>query len=169
MRYIGNIPQVKDNGAWEAIFTNSTEQAAWCYYDNKPGNDVIYGKLYNWHSVNTGTICPQGWHIASEAEWSQLTDFLGGASVAGSEMKSTTGWDSPNSDATNASGFSGNPGGVRWSDGVFIMVGRLGNWWSSTEGEFGSAMSLHLSYGEGIARSIWDDKNQGYSCRCLRD
>lgn len=168
LRYSGNIPQVNESSAWEAIHWNGTEEPAWCYYDNNPANDEIYGKLYNWYAVNTGTLCPPGWHIPTEAEWSQLTDVLGGANVAGGKMKTITGWDSPNIEANNESGFSGFPGGIRWSSGDFISMGKKGGLWSSTDTE-GEAMTLHLAHFESIARTIWDSKTHGYSCRCLRD
>jgi uncharacterized protein (TIGR02145 family) len=168
LRYSGNVPHVSENAEWEAILSNSTNQPAWCYYDNNSDNDGTYGKLYNWHAVKSGTLCPPGWHIPTEDEWNQLTGYLGGAQFAGNKMKTATGWESPDADATNASGFSALPGGVRWHSGEFIFYKRVGSWWSSSEDE-GSAMLLQLVNLSSIARTIWDDKNHGNSCRCVRD
>ena len=93
-----------------------------------------YGVLYNWPAVMTDEICPSGWHIPSDEEFTQLTDFLGGESVAGGKMKEAgyDHWYSPNSGATNSSGWTGLPGGVRYS-GVFYNVGDYGLWWSASE------------------------------------
>jgi uncharacterized protein (TIGR02145 family) len=84
------IPQVQDEKAWAELTTG-----AWCYYDNDPANGTKYGKLYNWYAVNDARgLAPQGYHIPSDAEWSQLTDYLGGEKAAGTKMKSVSGWKS---------------------------------------------------------------------------
>jgi uncharacterized protein (TIGR02145 family) len=169
LRYSGDIPQVIDNEAWELIAINETREPAWCYYDNNPSFNNQYGKLYNWYAVHTGTLCPPGWHIPSHAEWEQLSDFLGGSSIAGGKMKSLASWESPNEEATNESGFSGLPGGVRWSSGEFLFAGRQGGWWSSDDEGIGSSVVRILFSGDGILRPVWDSQSHGYSCRCLRD
>lgn len=85
------IPQAKTDAEWEAADEN--KQPAWCYYNNDPANGAKYGKLYNWYAVNDSRgLAPAGYHIPSDAEWTQLTDFLG--SEAGKKMKSTSGWKS---------------------------------------------------------------------------
>ena len=87
------IPQAKTNEEWEKAGEN--QQPAWCYYDNDPANGAKYGKLYNWYAVNDSRgLAPVGYHIPSDAEWTKLTDFLGGESVAGTKMKSKSGWNS---------------------------------------------------------------------------
>jgi uncharacterized protein (TIGR02145 family) len=84
------IPQVQDANAWANLKTG-----AWCYYENNTANGTTYGKLYNWYAVNDPRgLAPQGYHIPSDAEWTILTDYLGGESVAGKKMKSTSGWSS---------------------------------------------------------------------------
>ena len=87
------IPQAKTKEEWEKAREN--QQPAWCYYDNDPANGAKYGKLYNWYAVNDSRgLAPVGYHIPSDAEWTKLTDFLGGESVAGTKMKSKSGWNS---------------------------------------------------------------------------
>jgi uncharacterized protein (TIGR02145 family) len=106
------IPQVKGPDKWAALTTG-----AWCWYNNDSANGAVYGKLYNWYAVNDPRgLAPEGWHIPSDAEWTTLTTFLGGEGVAGGKMKERgiTHWIYPNTDATNSSGFTGLPGGVRY-------------------------------------------------------
>jgi uncharacterized protein (TIGR02145 family) len=82
------IPQVKDKDAWAGLTTG-----AWCYYENDAANGTKYGKLYNWYAVNDARgLAPKGYHIPSDAEWTKLTDYLGGRSAAGTKMKSAVGW-----------------------------------------------------------------------------
>ncbi len=172
LRYGGEIPQVSGNANWAAIWNNGspTQQPAWCYYDDNAGYDAIYGKLYNWYAVNTNTLCPIGWHIPSYADWTALIDFLGGESVAGGKMKSITGWSPPNTDATNISGFSGLPGGLRLYDfSYFSSVDIGGYWWSSSEIGSNWAWSYVLGYNSDDASVVTPNKNTGQSCRCLRD
>ncbi|MBK8503768.1 MAG: fibrobacter succinogenes major paralogous domain-containing protein [Saprospiraceae bacterium] len=107
------------NGEMISKVNNSTtwpnaNYGAWCWYDTSSTYELPYGKLYNWYAVNDGRgLCPTGWHEPTDAEWTTLTDFLGGLSLAGGPMKAagTAHWKTPNTGATNASGFSGLPGG----------------------------------------------------------
>ncbi len=161
------IPQVQDPKAWANLTTG-----AWCYYDNDASNDTKYGKLYNWYAVNDPRgLAPNGYHIPSDAEWAELSDYSGGTSEAGTKMKSTGTqyWQSPNTDATNESGFSGLPGGYRNYDGTFYDVGYGGDWWSSTEDGAGDAWSRDLNYFNGGVGRYDDGKGGGFSVRCLRD
>jgi len=124
------IPQVSDATAWSNLTTG-----AWCWYNNDAANGAIYGKLYNAYAVNNAKgLCPLGWRVPSDADWNTLASFLGGNSVAGGEMKSTSPlWSSPNTGATNSSGFTGLPGGIRHENGSFVELGFNGPWWSSTD------------------------------------
>jgi uncharacterized protein (TIGR02145 family) len=155
---------------WEN--TINTQNGAWTFYDNDSQNDCPYGKLYNWYAVvDPRHVCPSGWHEPTDAEWTTLTDYLGGESVAGGKMK-TTGtqyWESPNTDATNESGFSGLPGGYRDGNGNFIGVGYYGYWWSSSEFDTDYAWLRNLFNNFGYASSYSDYKQNGFSVRCLRD
>jgi uncharacterized protein (TIGR02145 family) len=162
------IPEVKDPTQWANLTTG-----AWCYYNNDPENGKIYGKLYNWYAVNDPRgLAPEGFHIPSRTEWYYLTTFLGGSDEAGGKMK-TTGtslWKSPNTAATNESGFTGLPGGCRNSNGSFYFIGFDGYWWSWFK--FDTTSSGHgrnLDYEIGAASSYGGSKGQGLSVRCIGD
>jgi uncharacterized protein (TIGR02145 family) len=161
------IANITDNAQWDGLTTG-----AWASYNNDSQNDCPYGKLYNWYAVaDPGHVCPMGWHVPTDVEWTTLTDYLGGAAVAGGKMK-TTGtqyWLSPNTDATNESGFSGLPGGGRYYGGDFLFVGSTGYWWSSSEYGPGDGWFRLLSYSSGNAFQDGYTKRNGFSVRCLRD
>ena len=160
------IPEVTDPTAWSLLTTG-----AWCYHNNDPANDAIYGKLYNWYAVHDPRgLAPIGYHVPSDAEWTTLTTYLGGESVAGGTMKSngTTLWTSPNTSATNSSGFTGLPGGYRL-DNAFFNIGNNGFWWSSTQSVSTNAWSRYLNYNNGSASRGNNLKLDGFSVRCLRD
>ncbi|MBM3433123.1 MAG: hypothetical protein FJX92_09060 [Bacteroidetes bacterium] len=115
------IPEAKTDGEWKAYA--DAGEAAWCYYENDPANGEIYGKLYNWYAVSDSRgLAPVGYHIPSDAEWTLLTDYSGGAEKAGAKMKSKQGW-AEDGNGTNSSGFSGLPGGNRNSNGSFDLIG----------------------------------------------
>jgi uncharacterized protein (TIGR02145 family) len=161
------IPQVTDPTAWAALTTG-----AWCYYNNNPANGAIYGKLYNWYAVNDPRgLAPEGWHIPTDFDWTTLENCLGGTSVAGGKMKTTgtTRWTTPNTGATNESGFAGLPGGFRNNGGSFFNVGNLGYWWSATENSTTNAWDRNLLYTSGTLFRGDDSKARGFSVRCLRD
>ena len=168
------IPQVTDPTAWAALTTG-----AWCYYNNESANGTTYGKLYNWYAVagihdtdfNTPNkvLAPTGWHVPTDAEWTTLTTFLGGETVAGEKMKATTLWNSPNTNATNSSGFTGLPGGGRDYGGSFYGIGNGGDWWSSSEIDTANAWGRYLGYTNGSAGRSGGDKTDGFSVRFLRD
>ena len=167
------IPQVTDATAWAALTTG-----AWCYFNNDPsGYGSIYGKLYNWYAVNDPRgLAPQGWHIATSDELATLRTTLGGSTVAGAKMKTTTRWTTPNplykgAGATNESGFSGLPGSYRDSDGSFFnFIGQEGYWWTATE--FNTTIAYHYQLGKDFDNAVWGkilNKKRGFSVRCVRD
>ena len=162
------IPEVNDETQWENLTTG-----AWCYYNNDPENGKIYGKLYNWYAVNDPRgLAPEGFNIPSDNEWRILAMFLGGKMVAGGKMKATgtSLWESPNTDATNESGFTGIPGGYRDLDGSFDLVGDIGFWWSSSENETpDAAWSFDLGYDNAGTGRNYNNERYGFSVRCLRD
>lgn len=120
------VPEAQSDEEWVI------KKAAWCYYKNDPKNGEKYGKLYNWSAVKDPRgLAPEGWHIPSGAEWNTLSKFLGGIAAAGTKMRSKTGWDE-NGGGTNSSGFSGLPGSLRYDDGQFNDIGRMGFWWCTT-------------------------------------
>ena len=171
------IPQVTDPTAWANLTTG-----AWCYYNNDPANGAIYGKLYNWYAVagihdndpNTPNkiLAPVGWHVPSDLEWTTLTTFLGGISVAGGKMKSTsTLWQSPNTGATNESGFTSLPGRYRWDYGAFHNNpnGNNAHWWSSSNNN--TSQSWYRN-NESQSDDVWRDSvnnTYGFSVRCVKD
>ena len=154
------IPEVQDQNAWRELTTG-----AWCYYDNDASNGTKYGKLYNWHAVNDPRgLAPNGYHIPTDAEWTKLTDYLGGESEAGTKMQYE---DYDN--VTNISGFSGLPGGHRFTDEGFFSIGEYGYWWSSSEGRADSAYYRAYDRDSGNVQRFAMDKELGFSVRCLRD
>jgi uncharacterized protein (TIGR02145 family) len=169
------IANVTDNTQWSGFTTG-----AWCYYNNDSQYDCPYGKLYNWYAVaDPRNVCPMGWHVPTDAEWSVLINYLdpnadGGnnfSNIAGGELKSTglQYWLSPNQNATNESGFSGLPAGPRNFDGTFANIGYNGVWWSSTEYGTIDAWYRTLNYSYGTASRFYYSKAYGFSVRCLRD
>ena len=168
-RYNDNIAinWITDNVAWGNLTT-----PAYCWYNNdKVVWGTPFGALYNWYAVNTGKLCPTGWHVPSDAEWTTLTTFLGGESVAGGKMKEsgTVHWASPNIGATNESGFSGLPGGSRDYEGEFYNVGRFGVWWSSTGYSSTDAWGRYLyDYLTNVYRG-YGTKEDGFSVRCVKN
>jgi len=129
-------------------------------------NYATYGVLYNWPAVMTEGICPSGWHIPSDGEFTELTDFLGGESVAGGKMKSSSGWND-GGNGSNSSGFTGLPGGFRYSGG-FIDDGVLGYWWSASESGSYSWVRLLYNGNDDVNRN-YSNRDCGFSARCVRD
>jgi uncharacterized protein (TIGR02145 family) len=160
------IPTNLSNSTWQ-----NTTSGACTIYNNAVVNDSIYGKLYNWYAVaDPRGLCPTGWHVPSDAEWTTLENFLGGSSVAGGKMKAVSSlWTAPNTGATNSSGFTGLPGGCRNSSGSFINIGLFGYWLSSTQDSGIHAWSRNLgNAGVSVNRSNFS-KSFGFSVRCVRD
>lgn len=163
------IPNVTSNTDWP-----NASIGAYCNYNNDTNNASTYGRLYNWYAVtDTYGICPVGWHVPSDAEWNQLTNYLGGNDVAGGKMKETdtTHWASPNTGANNSSGFTGLPGGLRdYSSGLFYVIEQAGIWWpTSADNNSSRTMDRSISYSSSSVNSFNADKNYGYSVRCIRD
>jgi uncharacterized protein (TIGR02145 family) len=167
-----NISSSLSNSAWA-----NTTSGAYAIYNNDPVNDGLYGKLYNHYAVTDSRgLCPTGWHVPSDAEWTTLANHVGESSVAGGALKSTAtqptpgGWASPNAGATNSSGFTASPGGFRYPTGGFGYMTDDGRWWSSSSSFSGSyAWSRNLINDfSGINRNYYS-RASGYSVRCCRD
>ena len=160
------IPNVQDNAEWENVTTG-----AWSNYNHDTVNDSMYGKLYNWYAVDDSLgICPEGWHVPSDDEWSELIDTVGGDKNAGCTMKETgtSHWESPNTCATNKSGFTGLPGGYRDPSG-FVNLGRHGAWWSTAENNAERGWFRTLNYNNSNVYRLFQSKTNGISVRCVRD
>ena len=170
------IPHIRDKEEW--VKAGNNKQPAWCYYDNNPENGKIYGKLYNWYAVNDKRgLAPAGWHVPSDAEWTVLTTYLGGESVAGSKMKSVRGWNDwedkygeiQNGNGDNSSGFNALPGSTRHFNGRFEFIRYTAFFWSATYNDFNHAFIRFLHYNLGYVNRSYDNSQNGFSVRCLRD
>ena len=167
--------------------TNNSIIEKYCY-DDLESNCDIYGGLYQWNEYMNYTtssssnpsgrqgICPDGWHIPSDPEWEILTTFLGGLSVAGGKMKSTGTimegnglWNEPNAGATNESGFTAHPGGLRDSGGSFYTMGDIAFFWSATEATSTFAGNLYADTNNDNAYENTEEKTYGFSARCVKD
>ena len=165
------ISLVESGSTWASL-----NSEAYSWYDNNANvYKEDYGALYNWYAVNTGKLCPTGWHVPSDTEWTLLIDYLGGQSAAGGKLKGTglTQWESPNEGATNETQFSALPGGTRVSDaiqkGIFNLIGQNGYWWSSSQSSADNAWFRAMySFNASVLR-YEAEKLNGFSVRCLKD
>lgn len=162
------IPGVTDNAAWQKLTTG-----AWCYYNNDSAQyAAIYGKLYNWYAVNDPRgLAPAGWHIPNDTEWDALYAGLGGIESAGGKLKEegTSHWTTPNTGASNSSGFTGLPGGFRFQNGTFYEIGISCSWWSNTAASPTDAWAYGMNNESGSAGNDGSYKRSGFSVRCLRN
>jgi uncharacterized protein (TIGR02145 family) len=173
-----SIPSITDPGAWEGL-----NNGAYSMYDNDSNNVSIYGLLYNWYAVNDSrNIAPAGWRVPTDDDWKELEMYLGMSQSdadgfawrgtdEGGKLKETgiEHWISPNTGATNESGFTALPGGNRNFDGTFVMMGYYAYFWTSTKYGNGFGLNRYLFYkGSGIVRQENNPRN-GFSVRCLKD
>ncbi len=163
-----NIELVTD-ATWDVLTTG-----AYCWYNNDISNKDTYGAIYNWFAVETGKLAPAGWHVPTKAEWQVLADNLGGGAVAGGKLKETgaTHWNSPNTDATNETGFTGLPGGFRYPGGIGAALGDNALFQTATEEQTNPDAWVYYAI-------LWKDKasldlpywtkNAGCSVRLVKD
>jgi uncharacterized protein (TIGR02145 family) len=133
---------------------------------------AAYGRLYTWYAVNDSRkLCPDGWHVPSDNEWTTLTDWLGGLSISGGKLKETANshWLNPNIGATNETGFTALPGGYRLNNGTFAGLSSDGIWWSSSESNLNEAPTRAMGNSYANVNTGINSKQSGYSVRCLRD
>ena len=157
--------------------TNVTTAKAWEYY-------TAYGVFYNWPAVMNGAdssntvpsgvqgVCPEGWHVPSDAEWDILVNYLGGEYSAGKQMKSKKGWNSyegVSGNGEDASGFNVLPAGSRHNGGDFYNLGFNALFWSSTGYGENSAWYRYLGYFHNGVYRYFSNKRYGFSVRCIRD
>jgi uncharacterized protein (TIGR02145 family) len=172
---------------------NCDVSGSWCY-GNDPSNCATYGRLYDWStamnlpsSCNSSScasqiqskhrgICPEGWHIPTNDEWSTLESYVGGSDIAGRKLKATSGWNSCGPSGSGSSyvcedafGFSALPGGYRYADGIFYSAGNYGYWWCASEDDARYACYRNMSYFSDFAYWYYYDKADGFSVRCLQD
>lgn len=161
------IPLVTDLSDWKDLTT-----MGYCWYDNNEATyKGDYGALYNWYAAKNDKLCPKGWHVPSDLEWTTLTTFLGGEDLAGGKLKETgtTHWRAVNEGATNESGFTALPGGTRdyYNDFIFIREGAI--FWTSTEASSTDAVDRHFGYYNATIFKGDRPKNYGASVRCIKN
>jgi uncharacterized protein (TIGR02145 family) len=162
------IPYVTNNTAWSELST-----PGYCWFNNDMTAKDICGGLYNWHAVNTGKLCPNGWHVPTEDEWLTLTVYLG--SSAGGKMKETgfVHWRTPNTGATNQSGFTALPTGIRSYNGFYEGLTTLCWFWSSTAiwNSVYHASFRSIEYNNETLRGVGMGaiKENGLSVRCIKN
>lgn len=162
-----NIQLVENNQTWTGLKT-----PGYCWYSNNEAQyKNIFGAFYNFYTVKTGKLCPAGWHVPTDNDWTALTDYLGGLNIAGGKLKETgtSHWSSSNTGATNETGFTALPGGYRNYDGTFQGTGSVGYWWSSTESGATSAFHRQMDYNGSQVFVSWGGMEGGYSVRCVKD
>ncbi len=174
------IPEYASNYAWDNLdYYNPAK--VYCYYNNNHENG--FGALYTWTAAvngNSGSesnpsdiqgVCPEGWHLPSEAEWQELVDSLGGDGIAGGPLKETgnVNWNTPNTGATNQTGFTALPGGYRSYNGYFYSAANLGTWWTATLGSSSSGRRVRMEYNNDNVTISNGSKYYGMSVRCLRN
>ncbi len=162
-----NIPLVTDLFEWRDLTTE-----AYCWYKNDAATyKTPYGAMYNWHAVNTGKLCPTGWHVPTNDEWEILVDYLGDFALAGGKLKEigTTHWSGSNTGATNETGFTALPGGMRTEDGAFYANGGDGYWWTATEFSTSSGRGRGMGSDYSDVGYVYSYKESAFSVRCVRD
>ncbi len=188
----GNVyPVVKlGNQWWTAENLKSTKYADGAYingsyvYDNNSSNESTYGRLYTWSAIMNGAsgtnenpsnvqgACPNGWHVPSESEWDEMRDYLGGRTVMGGKLKETgtAHWLSPNTAATNSSGMTIVPGGLRFDDGEYQYLGEAALFWNCSDfDDLDYASAYQISYDTNEASYKWNFKTFAQSLRCVMD
>ena len=158
------ISKITDRNAWV-----NSKTPAWCYYENDVNNGPKYQKLYNWYAIQSGKLCPQGWHVPTMAEWEKLFTFLKNDSLTTiSMLKQDPLWKVSNS-ATNESQFSALPGGRRQTDGSFVFEGIEADFWASDESQSGYTQAITLRANSAHISRIGWSRNNGFSCRCVKN
>jgi uncharacterized protein (TIGR02145 family) len=172
------IPTGLSDAQWQA-----NTSGAYSVYKDSAQNDSVYGKLYNWYAVaDTNGLCPTGWHAPEDWEWNVLAKAIDPNAdticngcvqslILGGAMKEIglTHWASPNTGATNSSGFTGLPGGIRYGSGAYGYVGYYGYWWSATQFSSADAYYRYMDCSRsGVSRSSYEE-TYGFSVRCVRD
>jgi uncharacterized protein (TIGR02145 family) len=159
-----SISIVSDTAQWSNLQT----MGLWYLNNETITNRNTYGALYNWFTVKTGHICPDGWHVPSKDEVNILFDHLGGTIKATAKLMETgtSHWNSPNV-ATNESGFTALPGRYRLWNGSFVSVPEIASWWTSSEIDNVSSYSWYVANGAAVSISTFHSNQDGLSIRCI--
>jgi len=166
-----------NDGSEIPIITNASDwknltSPGYCWYNNDiASNKDIYGALYNGFTVTTGKLCPSGWHVPTSEELQQLLDFSGDTITGGGNLKETgiNYWLSPNKGATNSTGFTAVPSGLRYFEGSFTAISHFTGFWSATDVETDDESFLSLYFGDATVSIKHISKNNGLSVRCIKD
>jgi len=153
---------------------DNLSEGAYSTYDDNDLNKDIYGNLYNWWAANDDRgVCPVGWELPSESDWSSLVSYLGGQDVAGGKLKQQglNYWNAPNGGATNESGFSALPAGTRHSNGGldYEYIGDMSNFWSTGTTSEANGLNYLLNNDSGYINITGNGKGWGGSIRCLKE
>ncbi len=162
------IPDFSEPGNWDKLTFG-----AYFNYNRTRNSDSLatFGRLYNWHAVNTGKLAPEGWHVATIDEWKALVHYLGDSLIAGAKLKETGNkhWAYENSDATNETGFTAVPAGGRIFN-AYTNLGYLGYWWTASEGTtVANASLVRLNYDNSKTDFFRFIRELGFSVRCVKD
>lgn len=164
------IPWIVDPEEWSKMKT-----PAYTWYDNIPTHANAYGAIYNWYAIETGRLCPTGWHVPTEVDWKYLINAFPYDSITrtyiGGQMKeaSVRYWDAPNAGATNLTGFTAMPGGMRDKAGAFFKFHQKAYFWSATPANSSSIYYYVLSHDTQSLQRFMTNKNCGFSVRCVKD
>jgi uncharacterized protein (TIGR02145 family) len=161
-----DIPLITSERAW-----SRQKKPAFSWFNNDSLSGTSTGALYNWYTANSYKLCPAGWHVPDDQEWDSLLLFLGGTENAGIMLKEQgdAHWQKPNDGATNESGFTAIPGGIRDIVGSFTYYGTKGQWWTTRDTTKELAWYRSLDYNSSSMTRHFSGKNEGYSIRCLKD
>jgi len=162
-----SIPALVTNSLWQVA-----NSGAYSIYENNTTNSTIYGNLYNWYvTIDERNICPIGWHVPTDFEWTDYSDLLGGNGVAGGKIKmqDTLYWIAPNLGATNESLFSGLPAGCRYDGGNYSNKKKYAYWWTSTQLDNQFSWYRTTNYNSDNLVKNYVRKQSGYSVRCLKN
>lgn len=160
------VPEVKAGNSWAAQTSGARSS-----YENDAENGKTYGMLYNWHAVNDARgLAPEGWHVATDREWQELAEALGGEQEAGGALKAPGKWGDPASESGNGSGFEALPSGARRdADGGFLMRGQFARFWTSTPASNGKALARALGFYDNALRGGEVGPKNGFAVRCVKD
>ncbi|MBN2806402.1 MAG: hypothetical protein JXR22_07065 [Prolixibacteraceae bacterium] len=162
-----HVNLVTDDNQWSNLLNNGTP--AYCWYWNDQAAYGNYGALYNKFAVETGNLCPAGWHVPTYEEWAELFENVGGINTAGKNLKTTNGW-KDNGNGTNEYSFSAQPNGFRHYHGLFSFFGETANWWTYSESNnSNSSRYVNISYVIDDAVGYDALNNHGYNVRCVKD
>lgn len=153
------------------IGTGATEKFQWSYLGND-SNTNLYGRLYTWHVANDRRgICPKGWHVPDEKEWNTLISYLGGENIAAVKLKESSAlfWKESDAQATNESGFTAYPSGMRSYDGFFSEAGEKAAWWTAKSPDKDNAFYREIRYDDSSVLTKSESKNSALSVRCIKD